>query len=83
MITEKRFENKRNNDYECYYRWNGKEIAWYNSKEDVVYLKDSMLSGNYKKSYFERMKESKFPEAFKELVEFLSIDENTKLSEYM
>lgn len=69
--------------YECSYRWNGREIATYDSKEDIIRLNTDYLGGSFRATYFERMKTSKYADAFAELVEFLNINENTALSEYM
>lgn len=91
MITTKRFDYKekkyRNKVvpafYEIYYFWNGKNIAWFSSKGNTLYLNTRMLGNDFKKSYFERMNESKYKEAFEELIEFIHIKEETKLSEFM
>lgn len=91
MITTKRFyhkEMKFRNEvvhafYEIYYFWNGKKIAWFSSKDNTLYLNTRMLGNDFKKSYFERMNESKYKEAFEELIEFIHIKEETKLSEFM
>ena len=91
MITTTRFDNNekkfRNKvvpaSYEIYYFWNGKQIALFNSEDDTLYLNAWMLGNDFKKSYFERMNESKYKEAFEELIEFIPIEEETKLSEFM
>ena len=91
MITTKRFDYKekkyRNKVvpafYEIYYFWNGKNIAWFSSKCNTLYLNTRMLGNDFEKSYFERMNESKYKEAFEELIEFIHIKEETKLSEFM
>ena len=91
MITTKRFDYKekkyRNKVvlafYEIYYFWNGKNIAWFSSKDKTLYLNTRMLGNDFDKSYFERMNESKYKEAFEELIEFIHIKEETKLSEFM
>ena len=68
--------------YECTYYWKGKEIAYYVSREDVVYLKTDYLGRGKGLSYFERMKTSEDPEMWADLVQFLKINSDTKLSEY-
>ena len=68
--------------YECRYFWDGQEIAWYNSRDDVLYLKTKYLMPDFKKSMIERMKGSSTPEMWQDLVTFLKIDKNTKMSEY-
>lgn len=91
MITTKRFNHKelkfRNEVvpafYEIYYFWNGKKIAWFSSKDNTLYLNTMMLGNDFKKSYSERMKESKYKEGFEELVDSLSLDRAAKLSEFM
>lgn len=91
MITTKRFDYKekqpRNKvipaSYKIYYFWNGKKIAEFNSKDNILYLNTQMLGNDFKKSYTERMKESKYKEAFEELVDSLSLDRAAKLSEFM
>lgn len=92
MIEVKRFDYKERkfkngkivpDFYECFYYQNGNKIAWYDSRESVIYLNSKMLTKDFTKPYFDRMKESKYCESFNELIEFLGIDENTKLSEFL
>lgn len=64
------------------YFWNGKKIAKYDSKDGIIYLNSSLLGGDFQKTCFERMKESVYSEAFSELIKLLSINEETKLSEF-
>ena len=68
--------------YECVYYWNGKEIAYYASREDVVYLKTDYLGRGENLSYFERMRASEDPEMWADLVQFLKINSGTKLRGY-
>lgn len=68
--------------YECEYFWEGKKIAWYNSQDDVLYLKSTLLGGNYRDSYIERMNSSPYKEEFGELINLLSINEKTLMSEF-
>ena len=68
--------------YECIYYWNDKEIAYYVSREDVVYLKTDYLGRGKDLRYFGRMKASNDPGMWADLVQFLKINSDTKLSEY-
>mgnify|MGYP007123348949 CR=1 FL=1 len=92
MFTVKRFDHDERKFksgkiipafYECFYYWNGKKIAWYSGRDNTLYLNTWMLGNDFKKSYAERMKESKYKEAFEELVNFLSLDRAAKISEFM
>ena len=67
--------------FESYYFWNGKEIAYYNSRNDTLFLSTARL-GRSREDYFERMKKAPKPEMWADLTEFLGITENTRLSEY-
>ncbi len=95
-ITVKRYEHKERTrklpngqvvvaapaSNESYYYWNGKEIAHYRSRDDRIGLNSDYLSRDTKASYMDRMKKSKYPEMWADLVEFLNVDENTRLTEY-
>ena len=84
-IEVKRKDYKRRNGYECYecrYFYNGKEIAWYTSADDTLYLKTDYIGMNFKKPEYVRACECKYSEAYKYLFEMLSVDSTSKLSEY-
>lgn len=68
--------------YECRYLCDGKEIAWYDSKDNVVYLRTDYLAKPFSAPYEERMKNSKYVAMWNELIEFLNINKDTRLSEY-
>ena len=68
--------------YECHYYWNGNEIAFYNSRDDVLYLNTAHLSRGKSLSYFERMRASEGPEMWVDLVQLLKINSGTKLRGY-
>lgn len=68
--------------YECYYYWNGMEIAHYTSQDDTIYLRTDYLARPLSLPYTERMAKSKYPEMWAELTAFLKINEDTRLSEY-
>ena len=67
--------------YNCSYRWEGKEIATYSSRDDIVYLRGDYLSHrDPTKTDYERALESKINEGFREFFFMLGIDEKTRLS---
>lgn len=91
MITNKKFEYKERDmgngkiipaHFECYYYWNNKVIACYESLENVVYLNSRMLDKNVNDFYSKRIQNSKYSEAFDELIEQLQINDQTKFSEF-
>ncbi len=69
--------------YKCYYYWNGMEVAWYDSVKDTVYLKTELLGHDFKKPMLERMKTSTYAHIWADLTEFLNINQDTQLGEYM
>lgn len=93
MIKTKRFDyEERYNKmgklihpkfYECFYYWNGREIAFYDSRKGILYLNTKLLNKDFKLSYFERMNDTKFKEGFDELIDLLGINKDTKLSEFL
>lgn len=68
--------------YECWYYWNGKEIAHYTSTDDIVYLRTDYLARPLSLPYAERMEKAPCPEMWADLVAFLDINKDTALSEY-
>lgn len=68
--------------YSCYYYWNGKKIAEYLSDTDTIYLNSNFLDRDHRATYSDRMKNSKHFEMWADLMEFLSINNDTLLSEY-
>ena len=99
---KKIFRNKRTGKetireafYCCSYRYQGREIANYNSEEDIIRLNseyiDSKVSNArmkerseyFKKPAYERALECDYKEAYKYLFAMLGIDETTKMSEFM
>ena len=81
--------------YECKYRYEGKTIGFYDSKDDIVYLNDDYINAGLdyrdrKKwakwchtSPYDRAKSCPNHEAYDYLFAMLGIDETTRLSEYM
>ena len=69
--------------HECYYYYNGMEIATYESKDDVLYLKTRCIERDRTKSDYRRALDGQFKEAFGYLFAMLGVDENSRLSEYM
>ena len=65
------------------YHWNGRKVAWSRSDEGVVYLNSRYLIDDFRKTYFERMNESKYAEMWKELAEAVPFTDKTEFSEYM
>lgn len=65
--------------YEIHYiADDGKEIAWYRSKDDVIYLKTAYISKEFKKAYSERIIGSRYEKEYEKLIKKYS-----KVSEYM
>ena len=96
MITVKRtdyeaktFRNKRTgrtrlvpSHYECRYIYDGKEIAFYESRDDVLYLKTDYIGSDFKRSEYDRALTSKYSEAYSYLFQMLNCDSTTRMSEY-
>ena len=69
--------------HECYYYYNGVEIATYESKDDVLYLKTKYIERNRNKSDYERALNGTYKEAYQYLFNMLGVDKTSRLSEYM
>jgi hypothetical protein len=69
--------------YECYYYYNGIEVAWYKSKDDVLCLKTKYIERDRTKSDYERALNGSYKEVYSYLFSMLGIDETSRLSEYM
>lgn len=92
MITKKKFEYKERilcngkiipAHFECHYYWNGKIFAYYESRENVIYLNSRMLDKNFNDPYEKRIQNSKYRESFDELFKQLLVDEQTRFSEFL
>lgn len=68
--------------YECHYYHNGKQIAWYDSKQDVIYLRTDFIGTNFKETPYTRALKCPMSDAYKYLFEMLNVDEKTKISEF-
>lgn len=74
--------------YKCIYRYNGRKIAFYNSREDCLYLNsdyiDRRKDGARDRSgaTYTRAMNCKLAEAYEELFAMLGVDEKTHLSEF-
>lgn len=80
--------------FTCRYFFEGREIANYDSKDDIIYLNSDLLDtlkdgtrnrdrARWDKPKFERALDCKYADAFKELFEMLGADETTQFSEFM
>lgn len=96
MITLKRYDHKKATMYpgtrrektipafyECYYYHDGKEIAWYNSKNDTLYLKTRLISKDRSLNYYNRALAGDYHEAYAYLFNMLGVDETSTMTEYM
>lgn len=92
MITVKRVDYKAVYDrrgkeikpdrYECRYYSAGKELAWYDSYEDVLYLNSRYIDRSHKKD-FDKAVNGKYAEEYKYLFAMLKVDGTSRMSEYM
>lgn len=67
---------------ESWYSWHGRELAWYDGKDDVLYLRTDLLAPGGGRDYMRRMAEGMCRQGFADLAELLGIDADTRLSEY-
>lgn len=58
--------------YECYYYWNGEEIAYYRSDDNTVYLRTDYLGKPISRDYMGRMKKAPRPEMWADLSSFFT-----------
>lgn len=70
-------------EYKCRYLHDGKEIAQYFSRRDVLYLRTDFIGGDFSKSAYERAITCKYAEAYQYLFAMLGVDETSTISEYM
>lgn len=95
MIEVKRYNNKERvyksgkvvpASYNCYYyfSYNGRklELAWYDSKDDILLLNSSYIHKDFSMKEYDRALLGKFKEAYEYLFSMLGVDKNTKMSEY-
>lgn len=74
--------------YVCYYKFGGRQIAYYDSRDDCIYLNsriiDRLADGTRKREgkVYDRALRCGMAEAYKELFEMLGADEKTRMSEY-
>lgn len=68
--------------YEIYFYVNGIEFAWYDSKEDVLFLNSKYLGDVFNLTYSERIENCKYKNEFEQILNKFEFTENTKLSEY-
>lgn len=69
--------------YFCDYVYRGREIAYYCSTDDVLYLNSECIDKNYKDKTFNRALNGSYSSAYKYLFELLKVDENTTISEFL
>ncbi len=68
--------------YECRYLYEGREIAWYDSKTDCLYLRTDCIGCDFKKSVYDRAVSCKFQDGYKYLFDMLGADKTARMSEY-
>lgn len=95
MIEVKHYDNKERvyksgkvipASYHCYYYFthNGKklEIAWYDSKDDILLLNSLYIHKDFSMKEYDRALVGRFKEAYEYLFQMLGVDKTTKMSEY-
>ncbi len=68
--------------HECRYLHNGREIATYNSNDDILYCKTDLIGHDFKRSVYDRATTCKLKDAFCYLFAMLGVDETSSISEY-
>lgn len=68
--------------FECKYIAGGKVIAYYESKQDTLYLKTDYIGTDWSKSPYERALSCERKEEYKYLFNMLGADNTSKISEY-
>lgn len=69
-------------EYECSYRHDGKEIAHYYSRRDILYLRTDYIGSDFTKTAYQRALTCKYAEAYRYLFGMLGVDETSTISEY-
>lgn len=69
--------------YECYYYYKRHELAWYNSKEDILRLNTKYISYDKTTVYERALKSNMYGDAYRYLFDMLNVDKDTNMSEYM
>ena len=69
--------------YTCRYCYGGKEIARYNSQEDILRLRTEYINNDFSMSYYDRAMQCELSDAYMYLFYMLNVDETTSMSEYM
>lgn len=93
MIDVKRYNheekvNKRTGQitpayYECFYYYKGYELAWYNSREDILRVNTKYISHDKTTEYKRALNSAMYSDAYKYLFDMLNVDKDTNMSEYM
>lgn len=68
--------------HECIYRYEGREIARYTSRNDCLMLRTDYIGCDFDKSIFERATSCEYADAYKYLFGMLGVDETSHMSEY-
>ena len=68
--------------YTVRYHYQGKEIAFYESQHDVLYLRSELTLHDWSQTLYKRALAGKYKEVFGYLFDMLGVDETTRLSEY-
>lgn len=86
IIQVKRYEypatKRRPACFECHYYSGGREIAWYHSFNDRLYIKTDLIGHDFKKPAFTRALTSPYKREYEYLFNMLGVDETTVLNEY-
>lgn len=68
--------------YSCVYKCGNKQIAYYDSRDDVLYCKTDYIGHDFSKSVYERATTCKMKDVFKYLFFMLNVDKESILSEF-
>ena len=66
----------------CYYNEGKRQIAYYRSKDDTLYLNTDCIGNDWKKTEYERALNCSLKEDYKYLFDMLGADKTTKMSEF-
>lgn len=69
--------------YVCRYYYGGKEIARYDSQENLLRLRTELIKNDFSLSCFERAIQGDYSNAYRQLFDLLNIDKESAMSEYM
>ena len=88
-VTRKDFLPRRRKDgskvlphYECTFRYNRMQVAFYNSLDGTLYLRTDLIGQSSKESAYRRALTCGCAEAYEHIFDKLGINESSRISEY-